>query len=98
MYFLQFEVTPNSAHPRKETLGGAIVSCWVQSDSIEKSTEIATKNIRECGFLVDAPDSATETSRDDWKKDETSLERFDSAIQDGEAYVFQEWPVDEPEK
>lgn len=98
MYFLQFEVTPNSVHPRKETLGGAIVSCWVKSGSLEKAKETAIANIRECGFLVDDPDEALETSRDDWTHDETSLERFDCATQDGEAYLFHEWPVDEPKE
>lgn len=97
MFFLQFDVTPSSTHPKKDELGGGIVNCWIERSSIDEAIEVARRMIRESHFIVDEPSQANEVVREDLTNPD-AIRYYEQALIDQEVIVIYTYPVHESEE
>ncbi|MEM6483666.1 MAG: hypothetical protein AAF662_01590 [Pseudomonadota bacterium] len=92
MVFLSVEVEP--APGRIETLeyGGAFVSVWVRVSDVDHALRIAESALSGWGWRTVTVEEKRLVKREDFAEPE-SIESFDQAFQDGEAYFFDAYPA-----
>ncbi len=95
-YFL-IEVAPAPNSSNFSEAGGAFVNCWVKSNSEERAAEIALSAIRNDGWDIITVDDTFIAERERYSDVPESLELFEQAEIDGEAYLFNTWPPEPQE-
>ena len=95
-YFL-IEVVPAPNSSNFSEAGGAFVSCWVKSNSEKRAAKKAQAVIRNDGWDIITVDDTFIAERERYLDLPESLELFDQAEIDGEAYLFDTWPPEPQE-
>lgn len=98
MYFIQYEIRPVPGSELFAEVGGAVANCFVAASSEEKAKELALLNFKDNGWeVVTIEDGPFLVYREHYLDNLEWLEWFDQAVQDGEYYVFHEWPPESQE-
>jgi hypothetical protein len=95
-YFL-IEVAPAPNSSNFIEAGGAFVNCWVKSSSEKSAAKIAQSAIRNDGWDIITVDETFVAERERYLDIPESLELFEQAEIDGEAYLFDTWPPEPQE-
>jgi hypothetical protein len=95
IYFFQFEVTPTVKHSENEKIAGAIVDCWIKSDSLDRAELVARERIRSAEWIVDDANQAFADARERYEENSRNLIYFEQALIDGEVLVFHTYPIDD---
>ncbi|MBU0946620.1 MAG: hypothetical protein KJ804_14150 [Proteobacteria bacterium] len=95
-YFL-IEVSPAPKSSNFSEAGGAFVSCWVKGSSEGSAVKKAQAAIRNDGWDIVTVDDTFIAERERYIDLPESLELFEQAEVDGEAYVFDTWPPEPQE-
>ena len=93
IFYLYYEVRPSPGSDAFEVLGGAFVSCWIQSFDQASAEGLAAQDIGERGFEAVSLLEARAVSRQDYSSDEPWLKYLDQAEEEGESYLYNGWPV-----
>jgi hypothetical protein len=94
IFFLLIEVTPapNSAHFSE--VGGAFVNCWIKSNTEESAAITAQASIQNDGWIIITIEETFIAEKEIYSDKPESLELFEQAEIDGEAYRFHTWPLE----
>ena len=93
MYFIQYETRPAPGSALFHEVGGAIANCFVQASSPAAAQQLALQNFKDHEWeVVSLEDGPFLAERDDYLDDDDWLQWFDEALQEGECYVFHQWP------
>jgi hypothetical protein len=92
MFYLQYRCIPSETSDNYRELGGAYISCWIKAVSIKGARTIAEFEIQENEWIVQELEESGPIKREDYEKDDESLEYYHQAEIDGEVYVFDTWP------
>lgn len=60
IFCLRFMISPTKGHNDYKIIGKSFMNCWISSESLSKSIEIATKNILEQNFVINKLVESTE--------------------------------------
>ncbi|MCR6662687.1 MAG: hypothetical protein NVV60_05950 [Luteimonas sp.] len=92
LWVFTLEARPLPDSPDFETAGGAFVVCYVRPELADDPLGHATAYVRGQDWQVVAvEDEPLECGRDEAPDEDY----FDQAIDDGEVYVFHQWPIDD---
>jgi hypothetical protein len=90
---VQFEAVPTPESDDFEGSGGAFVNCWVQTDSEASAMAQASQAIRDNLWSVTSvSEPCGEVVESDYLSDESGMKYFQQAINDGDCYVYHQWP------
>lgn len=88
------EARPLPGSPDFPAFGGAYVVCYQRPGLAADPVRHAGEFLREQGWQVTGVEEEPEQIG---REDAPDAEPFDTALQDDEAYVFHQWPVDDAE-
>jgi len=54
--FLVYEVRPDETNPLRDSVGGAFVSCWIDTDSEQEAEQRAVESIESAGWTIETLD------------------------------------------
>jgi hypothetical protein len=95
IFHVQYEVVPAPDSPAFAEVGGAFVNCWVTADSLPSASTMAHDAIRDGGWTIIAlVDECREVGEQSYDADDDALPYFRQAVEDGECFVYHQWPVD----
>lgn len=95
IFYLQYEATPHPESVHFEACGGAYVNCWVNAASAPLAHKIAARAIVDNGWMIVSIEERGYEVTEQWYTDDYEmLEYFEQAVNDGECYVFNQWPVE----
>ena len=99
IFFIEYEVRPNSGTKAFEEFGGAFVNCYVQASSEAEATAFAQAEMTESGWSVIAVEETPAQLDRDYlvNNNPDGLRYFDQAVLDGECYVFHTWGIESQE-
>jgi len=91
-YFFRIEALPSPDHPEHDTIGGAIVNCWIRIESPNDALEIVKRELANALWIIESlygPEIHTDR---DYENDETDVKYYMQAQTDGEVFVFHQYP------
>jgi hypothetical protein len=95
VFYLQFEATPLPQSEHFRLCGGAYVNCWVNAGSAPQAQKMAATAIVENGWLiVGIEERGYEVTEQWYVDDDETFEYFQQALNEGECYVFHQWPAE----
>jgi hypothetical protein len=98
VYFIMYEVQPLPDNEEYQTVGGAYANCYVLAEDAKQAMKSATENFVDNHWLVLALEEGPEIrARDSYLDEPEVLEWYDEAVENGECYVFHQWP-NEPQE
>jgi hypothetical protein len=98
IFFARYEAIPLPDSAEFEQLGGAYINCWIDAASEEEASELSAASIRESGWkIVSVEDPFREVAVDGYGDDDEARSYHEQAVEDGECYVFHQWPIDDHE-
>jgi hypothetical protein len=103
LFLITIEAVPEPESEDYGEAGGAFVNCWINADTLRTAERLATKLIRENDWRPHRFEAWEIVTRDTYAveepgEDEPDLrELVEQAFVDGEACVFNTWPVDAPD-
>ncbi len=95
-YFL-IKVLPDLNSDNFKEYGGAYFNCWVRRDSFKEAEETALETIRANGWNPVKIEDYNLPVREQYADEPESLEVFDQAIEYGEGYIADTWPIEPQE-
>lgn len=95
MIFLIYDARPAKDNPLREVVGGAFVSCWIDTDLEDEAKQRAIEGIQSAGWEINKLDNmgAVDTSKFFYSR--TAVKRIAQAEIDGEVFVFHQYPPGE---
>jgi hypothetical protein len=98
IYYIQYEAIPLPESGEFEECGGAYVNCWVEADSEEDASQLASTRIRERGWqIISVEEECREISEEEATEDEENKQCYEQAVAQGECYAFYQWPAEAQE-
>jgi uncharacterized protein with PIN domain len=95
---MQYEAAPEIGSTDFETTGGAFVNCWIKADSESEAQQVAGALISEIGWsIVAVKDECREVTERSYVDNEIGREHYTQALNDGQCYVFDQWPAEPQE-
>ncbi len=92
-FLLRYALKPSKHHPEFDSLGEAMVNCWMVCSSIEEADKAAVTDIeREHWVILEREEAEITTSEDYDSDDDDGLQFFEQAQLDKEVYVFHKSP------
>jgi hypothetical protein len=70
---------------------GAMVNVWVVASTEQQAMALASQQVQEAGWRIQALDAVVAVTRDDYTQDDVSLQYFEQASVDGIVLVFHTW-------
>ena len=70
---------------------GAMVNVWVVASTEQQAMALASQQLQEAGWRIEALDAVFAVSREDYTPDDASLQHFEQASVDGIVLVFHTW-------
>lgn len=99
IFYVQYEAVPAPETPAFAEVGGAFVACWVRAESLLEASQRAHEAIGESGWTIIAlVDECHEVSEQSYDADDDALPYFRQAVEEGECYVYHQWPADPQEE
>lgn len=99
IFFARYEAIPLPDSPEFEQLGGAYINCWIDAASEEEASDVSAGFVREAGWkIVTVEEPFREVNADAYSDDDEGRGYYEQAVEDGECYVFHQWPVDDHEE
>ena len=95
MYLLSYELRPSASNPQQDGIGGAFVSAWVKSASLESARERARTHLRDSGWEILTEVKEQAVARGSVPPE--SMEYMRQAETDGEVFVIHAFPPGEPD-
>jgi hypothetical protein len=94
VYFLQYKLRRSPFAAQEHGDCGAIAYCWIGADNDESAVALALENFAAEGWLVEELQKEPRgVSRNLYEGDDDLVEYFDSAVEQGACYLFNEWPI-----
>ncbi len=97
IFYIQYECIPSPESEDYAEYGGAFISCWLKTNSIENAKLLAEKSIKENHWVVKKLEESYPVQSKDYDENEENLEYYQQAEIDGEVYVYDAWP-NEPQE
>ena len=94
MFYVLFEAVP-TADAEFGDAKGAMVCCWVKTDSAREAHRVARSHIEESGWMIVKQEEICPAVRDDYGDDTTGLPYYEQACVDGTVFVYHTWSTDE---
>ena len=100
IFFIQYKTIPLPESDDYESKGGAYVNCFIRENSEKNAVNLALASLKSFGWhIVTVEDAPKVAHRKEYLESEPEwLEAFDTAVQDGECYIFHTWPNEAQEK
>ncbi|HKV10621.1 MAG TPA: hypothetical protein VJ725_20940 [Thermoanaerobaculia bacterium] len=98
MFFFTFLAAPTPDAQEYPDTGGAYVDCWILGDDRSEAEERARDLIQDYGWSVEALESETTVTSQDYQDDEENREFYEQALVEREVLVFNTWPPGEEDK
>lgn len=96
MFFLGYEARPvPGAEGASEGIGGAFVRAWVMATSLEEARERAKQHLAVSGWTILTTLKEAAVRPDAGAEQDQAFQR--QALADGEVFVIDAFPVDEPD-
>ena len=92
IYVVTVEASPIPGSDRFLEFGGAYINVYTTSQTEAEAIVVATAEIREAGWQLDAVDDVNWATRDDFEDAESGLEYFEQALLDGVVVVVHIFP------
>jgi hypothetical protein len=93
MYFMMYEVLPLPENQEYQTVGGAYANCFVRAEGPKQAMNLATENFKDNHWrILSLEEGPGIKSRELYLEKPEILERYDAAVENGECYVFHQWP------
>ncbi len=98
MYHMIYRVRPQFGHQDYGRAGGAYVNCFVHTELAATAEWKAAEYLKEnhC-LIINLEEAATQTTRDTYQNQDY-LNAYDEALKEGDAYIFNLWPISIIEK
>ncbi len=97
IHCLTFEVSPAPYSNHFEESGGAIINCWIKSNSKDEAELTAKEYIQSEGWDIISLTDYDLPEREWYIDAPDSLEQFDNALKYREAYITHTWPPEPQE-
>jgi hypothetical protein len=88
MIFLQYRLIPADEHPRRDSLGEALVNCWIDRPTADEADALARAGVEAEHWLILEREEAADVSAADYENDDDWREHYEQALSDGEVYVY----------
>lgn len=98
MFFFTFLASPTPDAQEYPDTGGAYVDCWIQGDDRSEAEGRARGLIQDYGWSVEALESQTTVTSQDYQDDEENREFYEQALVEQEVLVFNTWPPGEEDE
>jgi len=95
MFCFQFEARPKATHPDANEVGGAMVNCWIQRDTLEQAESYARGSIADEDWNILRKEEGFVVTRE--TQDPKGMQYFKQAEIDKEVFVFHTWPLNAPD-
>lgn len=97
-FFFTFLAAPTPDAEEYPDTGGAYVDCWILGDDRSEAEERARDLIQDYGWSVEALESETTVTSQDYQDDEENREFYEQALVEREVLVFNTWPSGEEDE
>ncbi len=91
LYVVTYEARPLEASDNLVSYVGAMVNVWVVASTEQQAMALASQQVQEAGWRIEALDAVFAVTRDDYAQDDASLQHFEQALVDGIVLVFHTW-------
>lgn len=98
MFFFTFLASPTPDAQEYPDTGGAYVDCWIQGTDGSEAEARARGLIQDYGWSVEALESQTTVTSQDYQDDEENREFYEQALVEQEVLVFNTWPPGEEDE
>jgi hypothetical protein len=95
MFCFQFEARPKATHSHANQVGGAMVNCWIQRDTLEEAESYARGSIADEDWTILRKEEGFLVTRE--TQDPEGMRYFEQAEIDKEVFVFHTWPLNAPD-
>jgi hypothetical protein len=92
IYVVTVEASPLPGSERFFEFGGAYINVYTTSTTEADAIAVATAEVREAGWQLDAIDGVTWVTRSDFKDADSGLEYFEQALLDGVVILVNAFP------
>src|SRR5262245_8799679 len=89
MFYFRFEARPTNINEAAGKARGAFVNCWIQRDTREEAESYARGAIGDQNWHITRLEDSCSVTRE--TQSSNSLQYFEQAELDGEAFVFHTW-------
>ncbi|MFL1485100.1 hypothetical protein ACJO3T_13515 [Marinobacter sp. LN3S78] len=98
IFYVEYHVEPLPESGDFGSCGGAYASCWVNAESPEAATQTARSVITCMDWRIVNTELECRVVDEQWYQNEDEgLECYAQALEDGECYVFHQWPCEPQE-
>jgi len=95
IYFALYHVKPLPSAENTANIGGAYISCWIETTSLTKAHKIARDEIiRLAKWEIVEMDEAYEIKEEYYTEDSSGLEFYKQALIDKWVLVFHTYPME----
>jgi len=94
IYVVIVEASPPPGSDKFFEFGGAYINVYTTSQTEGDAIAVATAEVREAGWQLDAIDGVNWATRSDFPDIESGLEYFEQALLDGVVVVVHTFPPD----
>jgi hypothetical protein len=95
MFCFQFEARPKATRPNANEVGGAMINCWIQRDTLEEAESYARGSIADEDWTILRKEEGFLVTRD--TQDPEGMRYFKQAEIDKEVFIFHTWPLNAPD-
>lgn len=97
MFYLLFEAVPTPGAELSEGgVKGAMICCWIKTDSAREAHRLARDHIEESGWLIVKQEEIHPAAREDFRDEAaTGLAMYEQACIDGMVFELHMWTNDE---
>ena len=97
VFYFQYELRPLPKNEHWEEAGGCYANCYVLAQSAERAVQLARTAFSENHWeVVSLEEAPMVLNRNDIEESEV-LDHYDTALEEGECYVYHLWPVEPQE-
>ena len=90
-----YEVQPLPENQEYQTVGGAYANCFVLAENPKRAMKAAAENFVDNHWRILTLEEGPEIwLRENYLDEPEALRRYDEAVENGECYVFHQWPND----
>jgi hypothetical protein len=91
IFYFRFEARPKNTGPESANVGGALINCWIQRNTLKEAESYARGSIPNDVWVITQLEDAFAITRETQAPE--GMHYFEQAEIDQEVFVFHRWPV-----
>ena len=93
IFYIQYHAEPLSESKDFGSCGGAYVNCWIKAETQVKAMEAASSVLTSLHWrIVSTERECVVVDEHSYQETDEGFECYKQVVDDGECYVFNQWP------